>query len=133
MQIRSETQQLKVKLRDYDLVVKARELAQVLEQLDEQGAHEALARAEWKQERARLEKRRSELAQVVREGHEVREIPVAIHADWQTMTAVEIRKDTGEVVNERALTAEERESQQSDFLRDDAKAIDQAVSEVFDS
>ncbi len=92
------------------------ELKQLAEQMAQDLAQISQAEADLKSIRKRIEadisKCQSDLVSVVeryRSGFEMRLIECQIQKDFQTNTVRVVRLDTGEMIRERALTAEERQ------------------------
>lgn len=105
-----KTKQLSVQLTDPEILAAAQELAAVMEEVDVLETREAERRQTFKASLAALDGRRRELGRKIARREEVRDVEVEVRVDWRKGLATETRVDTGEVIAERPVTAEERQA-----------------------
>lgn len=99
---------LRIDLTQEQLAASAREMANVAARIDALEDEKKAAAADFKGRLEVLGTRLSNLGAGVREGHRVR-IETLTVKDWSTGTVTTVRRDTGAVIRERAMTAEERQ------------------------
>lgn len=103
------TKLLPVTLTPEEIQAAGRELGRtVLDMADEEAQQDSMKK-EMKARLGVLEAKRSELATKITRGTELREVEVEPQRDYGEAKYFEIRLDTGEVIKERPLSAEERQ------------------------
>jgi len=107
-ELRRYTKPLACDLVEADYARLGRDLAAVLDQLDAALAREESVKKELKATNARIEARRSEIAQKLRSGIETRDVEVVICVS-EAGVVQEIRADTGEMLITRAALDSERQ------------------------
>lgn len=101
--------ELPVVLLTEELLDRGARLAKLEDVLAEHEAHSESVKRELKAKEAHIAAERSFLANVVRNKKEPRQVQVREVANFETNMLAVIRQDTGEVVRDRPLTAEERQ------------------------
>lgn len=104
-----EVRTLPVPLTRDELLEAGSQLAQLEQQLEEQESVAAAARAAHKARMEELGAERARLAGIIRTRQEMRPVSVDVVAHYRVNLARYTRRDTGEVLGERPLTAEERQ------------------------
>lgn len=107
--LKRETQLLATELTPEEFTAKAVALAETHEKLALERELQKEAKADMKQRIEELEQKRNTLARVVQRRKEDRLVDVEIKADDAQGIARVVRLDTGEVVEERPLSAGERQ------------------------
>jgi len=107
-EVRRYTKPLPCDLVEADYARLGRELAGVLDELDAALAREESVKKELKAANARIEARRSEIAQKLRGGAETRDVEVVCRTT-EAGVVQEIRSDTGEVLVTRPAQDSERQ------------------------
>lgn len=107
--IEEHTERLFVPLTPEEYDQRAQQLAQVQYDLQEHYAEEDAQKKALKAKESKLEERRAELSASVRMRKELRDVTVHGVAFYSEGVYREVRMDSGEVVNERRLRAEERQ------------------------
>jgi hypothetical protein len=105
----SHKEMLPVKLTDSEHLDRAKKWAKACEELALQLAEADEVKKELKAKEAHLEEVQRRLQHVVGAGAEPREVLVEAWADFATNKFEEVRTDTGQVINRRALEAHERQ------------------------
>jgi hypothetical protein len=103
------TRELPVTLTDAELATVARQLADVIEEAEQEEADQAEQKAAMKEALAGLKARQRKLASTLRRRIEYRPVEVHTLADYAAGLAREVRIDTGEVLSSRGLTDRERQ------------------------
>lgn len=99
---------LPVLLTDEELRMRGAHLAAHLEELSD-ARHDAKRTAEaFKEQRSTLELEISRLKTVILQRSEMREVEILEEKDWLEKTVSTVRLDTGEVIETRPMTMEER-------------------------
>lgn len=98
-------------------------LAELCQQIDSAEAEEADRRKGVKEHIAALEEQRTGLAYIIHRGEEDRATDIEESADYAAGKASTVRLDTGEVIRERPLRAEERQGTIADVLQATAAAV----------
>lgn len=107
--LRREKRRLPVKLEQHEMLDRARQVATLDGEIDLLTQQAEKLKQEVKSLSAEGDVKMTQLrdlARVLRLGQEEREVPISIEVD-RTGTVREVRVDTGEVVRERPLTAQE--------------------------
>lgn len=86
------------------------ELSEVLDEIAKEESAAESMKASMKSRKAALEAKRDALAVVVRSGKEMQSVDVEDIADFKAGKVSRVRLDTGEVVHERELMDEERQT-----------------------
>lgn len=102
-------QSLPVKLTQEELLKRGGQLAQLHSDFAQHTMHADSVKKELKAKETALEAEASRVAGIVRTGYEPRPVVVQRWHDYQRNVAYDLRVDTGEVFNERALSPEERQ------------------------
>ncbi len=102
------TMTLPVILTETELILKGHELAEDLQELADIELRKKTAMNGFKEEIESIEVKVSDLARIVREGKEYREVEVKEERDEERMVMNTIRLDTGEIVKYRELQGHER-------------------------
>lgn len=110
--LEERTEDLPVGLTLTELCDRGEQLAAAHARLDAHEEHESQVKSDLKATKAKHEAEIKRLAGVVRQKKEPRPVAVEVRADFQKKVVMEYRLDTGEVILERSLTKEERDSQQ---------------------
>ena len=103
----TRTMTLACKLTPSEFVERARDLAATTEDIASEVARGDSMKSQLKAAMAELEARRSKLSSVVARGEELRDVQVEVTTDYDKGTTYTVRKDTGEVFDERRLRADE--------------------------
>jgi hypothetical protein len=104
-----DKESLPCQLTEEQLGERARELARLVEAIEEEEDRAKRVAADSKSEVRRLAAGRDLLARVVSTGTEFREVGIEKFADDDRGIVAVVRMDTGEVVAERPIRAEERQ------------------------
>ncbi|MEK6323584.1 MAG: hypothetical protein AABN33_18240 [Acidobacteriota bacterium] len=111
-----ETRELPVRLLDSELKVKSDQLVQMLQDMQKVRAERELFLATAKEAKTVFNKREDEIYKRVQElGGEIanrterRQVECALHYHWDRGLVEIARTDSGEVVDQRSITAEERQ------------------------
>jgi hypothetical protein len=107
--LEAEPEMLEVKLNPAEVLQRGEMLAATLGELEALDAEEREFKERLKKARAPLQSDVTQLSKVVRRKAELRPVLVETTADFERGLAVSFRVDTGEVIRERDLTAEERQ------------------------
>lgn len=86
------------------------ELSEVLDEIAKEESNQDSLKASMKSKKAALEAKRDALAFVVRSGKEMQSVDVEDVADFKAGKVSRVRLDTGEIVHERELMDEERQT-----------------------
>lgn len=122
---------LECELNDAERAEYARQLAHVEDEWQAYLEKKKSQNAALNAEKARLEADRANLARKVKTGREHREVGCTITAIFDRNVAVTSRDDTGEVISERALKAEERQKVLNLQKADDAvSAVDKLLTDA---
>lgn len=100
---------LACKLTDEELLRYGGELGSVIQDIAEEEERQASLKQELKARLAGLEAKRTELATKIVRREELRDVEVQPERNYDASRYYEIRIDTGEVIKERPLSAEERQ------------------------
>lgn len=101
--------EIKVKVKKSEQETKKDELVQVDRQIRERAEEKASAMAEFNDDLKKLRERQRKLLDVIKDGEETVEVECVEEADERRMEVKTIRKDTGEVIDRRPMTADERQ------------------------
>ncbi len=104
-------EELPVKLADGELLERAKRVGDVHQELQHHIAEADGVKRNLKHKEAELTSVVDGLLEVLRTGHEPREVKVEAWADYKRERFQEIRTDTGAIINERALRPEERQGE----------------------
>lgn len=107
--IETKTEDLLVVLEEDEINERARKLAAKQGELEHQIDEGRRIQGEQAQRRKAIEAEIKGLGDAVREGTELRPVVVEIVANYTKATIQEIREDTGKVIIERAMRADERQ------------------------
>jgi len=124
--IATRTERLLVKLTDEEKLLLAARAAAIELDIEEKEGERKDAMRETREALDSLKGQRRELARAVVVGAETRDVQVRIDADYNHCVARTIRCDTGEVIADRVLTADEL---QGEVFRDRVKNV---VDALFD-
>ncbi len=102
-------QPLPVKLTQEELLSRGGLLAQLHADFAQHTVHAESVKKDLKAKETALEAETSRVAGIVRTGYEPRSVTVQRWFDYQRNVKFDMRVDTGEVFNERALTPEDRQ------------------------
>lgn len=105
----SFTKLLPCKLTEVEKVTRGRELTSRMEDRDQVQMLADEAKAEFKSQIQGHEAVIDQLKRIVLDGSERREIECMYHKDFENNTVLTIRTDTGEEVDSRRMTQEERQ------------------------
>lgn len=108
--IETKMHDLFVKLTPEEQVARGKALAQTLNDIASEQSRQDSLKATMKSEMARLEAERDRLSLVVGRGEELRPVEVDEIRNLFKGVFQRIRKDNGEVIQERTLTPEERQA-----------------------
>jgi hypothetical protein len=100
---------LACKLTDDELLRYGGELGSVIQDIAEEEDRQASLKQELKARLAGLEAKRTELATKLVRREELRDVEVQPERNYSASRYYEVRLDTGEVIRERPLSAEERQ------------------------
>jgi hypothetical protein len=100
---------LACKLTDEELLRYGGELGSVIQDIAEEEDRQASLKQELKARLAGLEAKRTELATKLVRREELRDVEVQPERNYDANRYYEIRMDTGEIIKERPLSAEERQ------------------------
>jgi hypothetical protein len=103
------TKYLPCKLSDIEKVTRGRELASKMEEREQVQLQAEEAKSAFKTKTQGLDAQIDELKRIVLDGSERREIECFYHKDFENSTVITIRTDTGEEVDSRRMTVEERQ------------------------
>lgn len=103
------TKLLPCKLTEVEKVTRGRELASRMEDREQVQMHAEEAKSEFKAQIQAHEAVIDQLKRIVLDGSERREIECMYHKDYENNTVLTIRTDTGEEVDSRRMTTEERQ------------------------
>lgn len=106
------TKQLPVKLTNEEKIAKGLEQARLRDAIRAVKAEKKVAMTGFAERLAALEKDRDRVSDDIRDGIETRAVEVREERNYRLGTLRLVRVDTGEVVETRAMTAEEREEAQ---------------------
>ena len=107
--IHSQTKSLPVRLTEQELLQKSAELASTVQDYATEESRQVDIKAQLKAKLTELDARRTQLASVVARREEYRDVRCEIVANTKTLLAQIVRTDTGEVIQTRPLTMEERQ------------------------
>ncbi|HXU04975.1 MAG TPA: hypothetical protein VN903_28640 [Polyangia bacterium] len=96
-------------LTDSEFRDRAKQLANVEADMGALDARHESMKQQIKQETAALESRRAELSGIVDRGSEFRMVAIEIRHNFATGRVLTTRLDTGEIYNDRPMTADERQ------------------------
>ncbi|MFW6087678.1 MAG: hypothetical protein ACODAG_10775 [Myxococcota bacterium] len=102
---------LPVKLTEEQVADAAREMAEVAKQIDDLEQRKKELLAEMRTEMADLQGHLSGIAKKVRQGAVEDAVPCVQGLDYSEQHMITVRLDTGEVIERRPLTAEERQGE----------------------
>ena len=100
---------LAVSLTDEEVLEKARSLAHLQQELEAVEQEKKAEAQKFKDRIENIEGTIASRAKEIRDGVEFRNVECELRFDWDTNTARTVRLDTMEVINERAITAAERQ------------------------
>lgn len=103
------TKFLPCKLSDIEKVTRGRELASKMEEREQVQLQAEEAKSAFKTRTQGLDAQIDELKRIVLDGSERREIECFYHKDFENSTVLTLRTDTGEEVDSRRMTPEERQ------------------------
>jgi hypothetical protein len=103
------TKFLPCKLSEVEKVTRGRELASKMEEREQVQLQAEEAKSAFKTKTQGLDAQIDELKRIVLDGSERREIECFYHKDFENSTVLTIRTDTGEEVDSRRMTPEERQ------------------------
>lgn len=125
--LRRSIRPLPVKLTADDIMKASMGLANVCDEIaTEEGRQDSIKKS-LKARVAELEARRTQLANLIRRGDEIRDVAVTTFADYEEGVARDVRMDNGEILATRPLTEKER---QPDLLTPETQAAAQAAAVV---
>lgn len=107
--LRKITQKLSVKLSPEELGQKADELAATCQEINSEEMDQETAKKQMKAKLTEMEGRRDRLVSVVSSKREYKDVEVEVRITNDATKVVEVRLDTGEIVNERPPRDEERQ------------------------
>lgn len=105
----SVTKMLPCKLTEVEKVTRGRELASTMEEKDQLQLKIEESKSEFKTKVQGLDLKIEELKRIVLDGTERREVECFYHKDFENNSVLTVRTDTGEEVDSRRMTAEERQ------------------------
>lgn len=105
-----QTRQLPCELTEVEERELGKKLAHLEGALASHEAGEKEVKDQLKSKRSSLEGQIHGIAGVIRQGHEYRPVDVKIEADYSASRVYEIRQDTGEVITDRPLREDERQT-----------------------
>jgi len=103
------TRHLKVPLSQKEIIEMADNLAQSLEDIDSLETELESIKSQFKSKLKELEGKSDGYRTKVRNKYEIRKVDCVEVLNNTAGTALEVRMDTGEIINERILTADERQ------------------------
>lgn len=104
-----QPEELPVDLSYDEVIARSQDLGRALKRLRLFDLAVEVQRKKDRDSRARLEAEVSRLAEIVEFEREIREVPTRWVADYEAGVARQLREDTRAVLNERALTGDERQ------------------------
>lgn len=107
--LKTENERLPVKLMDSEIRERGQRLAAKQGELESHVAREKQVKAELKSQKTAIEAEIQRLSGVIRDGTELRDVECDHIADFRKGTVRVIRKDTEQLVTERALSDSERQ------------------------
>lgn len=107
--LRRYTSTLDCELTEKEVLAYGRELASINAAISTEESSQISVKKEMASRLAGLEAKASEISAKVNRGKELREVQIAVTADFKKGTATEFRTDTGEVYRERPLRDDERQ------------------------
>lgn len=105
------TQELPVKLTDEEKLEKARQLSAMIGEITRLKEEQKTVSSSFKTKIGELEVDSREIANMIREGQEVRVVEVIEEKDYSDRKIRTIRKDTGEVVGIRTMALEDTQEE----------------------
>jgi hypothetical protein len=103
------TRNLPCKLSDTELLQKADELSVVVQEISAEEDRQVDVKAQMKARLTELDARKTRLAITIGRKEEYRDTDVALMGDIQAGTVSAIRADTGEVIETRPMTEDEKQ------------------------
>lgn len=107
--LRTEARFLPVKLDQDELRDRGDKLAAVIQDLNAEENRQVDMKAQMKARLSELDAKKTQLAIVISRREEDRDVQVDIFADYGRAVMEVVRRDTGEVLNSRRMTEEERQ------------------------
>jgi len=108
MNAQARTQLLPVKIGPDEQLIRARELAEAMNELETNELQRKTAMAGFKEAAETLKAQASRLQDIVRNQREFRQVEVYDRPNYERMTMDTIRADTGECIGSRGLEPAER-------------------------
>lgn len=108
-EVTTGTRNLPVLLTDEELLRRGKRIAAIEEDIGRVEYTLTSAKGQHKAEVTRLEGERAQLSRDIRNGYEHRSVEVEVRHDYRAATVVTSRTDTGEVIDTRTMTIEERQ------------------------
>jgi vacuolar-type H+-ATPase subunit B/Vma2 len=109
-----ETKFLPCALTDSEHKTVSRQLAETVAELRKHQSDSAIEKKAMSEREKHLETEIDRLGGVVFSGQEYRNVEVSATLDWDHMMIVTLRRDTGETIEQRAMTLEERQMSMHD-------------------
>lgn len=103
------TKSLPCKLTEVEKITRGRELASTMEEKDQLQLKIEETKSEFKTKIQGLDFQIGELKRIVLDGSERREVECFYHKDFENNSVLTVRSDTGEEVDSRRMTPEERQ------------------------
>ncbi len=107
--VKRSTMSLVTPLSPKEFIQRARDLAQTTEDMGELEKRHEMLKKQMKSEQAEIEAKRAVLSTIVARGEEYRDVEVEERIYAGDKKCLRVRLDTGEIIHERALTAEEQQ------------------------
>jgi|GEM_PF-3449788 len=104
-----ETRPLRCALTDRERIAAGRKLAEKCAELQRTEDDRKSVASSYKAQIDRMVAERNELVDRVEKGEEIRQVACTLTLDYDTLTATVTRDDTGEVIEERALSEAEKQ------------------------
>ena len=109
MDVQTLFKEVRYKFTQEEMKTIAQEMAEAVSRLDNLEEELQEVRAGFKEKMAKAQKTVKQCAAKIRSGWELRTIECRLEKEFATNTVRIYRQDTGELVEERAMTAEERQ------------------------
>jgi len=107
--LRKVTQKLSVKLNEDELRGKGDELAATCQEISIEESDQETTKKQMKSKLAEMEARRDRLVSVVSSKREYKDVEVELRLTDDSAKVLEVRLDTGEIINDRPPRDEERQ------------------------
>lgn len=107
--LRTETRHLPVRLTSDELLDRGTRLSAVIQDFNAEENRQIDMKTQMKARLTELDAKKTQLAIVIGRREEDRDVSCDVFADYERLVIDTVRQDTGEVVNTRKMTEEERQ------------------------